>query len=327
MPEAAEAKQGGEASGGADVEQLVAKPKQAKAKQAAGKGEKAGGVATLLQNKSVSGALMQNKTMRNFLKLKRKSAIFKKESFGRGDQTVLEEFYKSTDGEHWMYSENWMSDKPIGLWQGVTTNEENRVITISLRANNLQGTLPTSLEFLSELQTLDLMENDISGQIPPNIRRCLKLVHVNLSHNRLTGTIPPTIGHLQKLTFLRLHNNLLEGEVPAGLGYCKSIRQIHLQCNHLTGSLPAKLASCETLQDLRVYNNRLGGKVPAEFWQAEEDEETGEVQDLGAPDLQIVSLSLNKDIANKKEAIEGFAEFRPDCLFSVDAVAKGGNHK
>jgi hypothetical protein len=73
MPEAAEAKQGGEASGTADVEQLVAKPKQAAAKQAAGK-EGKGGVAALMENKSLSGALIHKKTMRKFLGLKRKSA-------------------------------------------------------------------------------------------------------------------------------------------------------------------------------------------------------------------------------------------------------------
>jgi Leucine-rich repeat (LRR) protein len=202
------------------------------------------------------------------------------------DRPVLEEFYKSTNGESWKDNENWLSDKPIGMWAGVTTNDDGRVTAICLRRNEMKGTLPANLEGLNQLQILDLEQNEISGCLPPNIRKCTNLIMVNLGYNEVSGSIPPTIGHLHKLAFLRLNNNQLQGEIPQGLGYCKAISELHLQCNTLTGSLPAKLASCGKLQDLRVYDNELGGRVPEEYWE-------------DTPSLQIFSLSLNDHIASE----------------------------
>ena len=50
------------------------------------------------------------------------------------DREVLIEFYNSTDGANWEYSTNWLSDKPMGEWFGVTTNEDGRVTKLHLRS-------------------------------------------------------------------------------------------------------------------------------------------------------------------------------------------------
>ena len=64
--------------------------------------------------------------------------------------------YNATDGANWDDNDNWLSDKPIGEWYGITTNDSGRVTKLQLGNNRLVGTLPTELGSLSDLQYLGL---------------------------------------------------------------------------------------------------------------------------------------------------------------------------
>ena len=44
-----------------------------------------------------------------------------------GDRGVLIALYNATDGANWTDKTNWNSDKPIGEWYGVTTDDDGRV--------------------------------------------------------------------------------------------------------------------------------------------------------------------------------------------------------
>ena len=46
------------------------------------------------------------------------------------DQEALVALYNATDGENWNRSDNWLSDAPIGEWEGVTTDDDGRVIAL-----------------------------------------------------------------------------------------------------------------------------------------------------------------------------------------------------
>ena len=39
------------------------------------------------------------------------------------DREALAALYNATDGENWYASDNWLSDAPLGEWEGVTTND------------------------------------------------------------------------------------------------------------------------------------------------------------------------------------------------------------
>ena len=43
------------------------------------------------------------------------------------DRDVLVAFYHATNGPNWLNSGNWLSDKPLGAWHGVTTDNSGRV--------------------------------------------------------------------------------------------------------------------------------------------------------------------------------------------------------
>lgn len=55
------------------------------------------------------------------------------------DQEVLLDFFRSTGGESWKNRHGWASNEDVGTWFGVTTNDEGRVVCVSLLGNNLRG--------------------------------------------------------------------------------------------------------------------------------------------------------------------------------------------
>ena len=70
------------------------------------------------------------------------------------DRPVLISLYHTTDGPNWIESGDWLSDRPIGEWYGVATDDEGRVIELLLGDNRLSGPVPAELGNLSKLQWL-----------------------------------------------------------------------------------------------------------------------------------------------------------------------------
>ena len=50
--------------------------------------------------------------------------------------------YHATDGPNWKNNDNWLSDKFIGEWYGVVTDEQGRVIKLALGENKMKGQHP-----------------------------------------------------------------------------------------------------------------------------------------------------------------------------------------
>ena len=67
---------------------------------------------------------------------------------------MLVALYHSTGGANWEANANWLSDRPIGEWHGVTTDSNGRVITLWLPGYNLTGEIPPELGGLSNLTVL-----------------------------------------------------------------------------------------------------------------------------------------------------------------------------
>ena len=118
------------------------------------------------------------------------------------NREALVALYNSTDGDNWRRNDNWLSNKPIGEWFGVFTNERGRVIRLDIAENGLNGPIPPELGNLTRLTTLYLQHN---------------LRSLDLSGNRLAGIIPPELGNLTGLQALHLSGNQLFGCIPEGL--------------------------------------------------------------------------------------------------------------
>ena len=85
------------------------------------------------------------------------------------DREALVAFYNATDGENWNSSDNWLSDAPLGEWEGVYTNEDGRVGRMELVRYGLSGEIPPELGSLSNLRELHLRGNELSGEIPAGL--------------------------------------------------------------------------------------------------------------------------------------------------------------
>jgi Leucine-rich repeat (LRR) protein len=107
--------------------------------------------------------------------------------------------------------------------------------------NNLQGTIPTEIALLSDLQTLELVYADLTGTIP-DLTALTNLQHLTLSGIGLTGTLPTSLSLLHE--FLQV---------------------INVEHNHLTGALPDEVGALTNLRELRLAHNTLEGTIPETF--------------------------------------------------------------
>ena len=120
------------------------------------------------------------------------------------DRDALAALYNATGGANWRSNRNWLTEKPVGQWHGVTTDRAGRVTRLSLEDNNLAGDLPPEVGNLGRLEQVFLDANSLTGAIPPELGRLARLDWLGLSGNELSGVIPPELGNLGSLEGLGL---------------------------------------------------------------------------------------------------------------------------
>ncbi len=113
---------------------------------------------------------------------------------------MLVALYEAADGPNWKSNTNWLSDRPLAEWSGVTTDRDGRVTELALPNNGLTGAIPPQLANLSNLRKLWLDSNELTGPIPPQLAKLSSLYTLSLTSNRLTGVLPSS---LRALTALR----------------------------------------------------------------------------------------------------------------------------
>ena len=108
---------------------------------------------------------------------------------------ALTALYRSTDGPNW--TNNRRLAERCARWGMARryTTENGRVIHLSLRYNQLSGTMPSELGDLSKLAYLDLEGNQLSGPIPQELGDLASLAYLDLDYNRLSGPIPTNLGN------------------------------------------------------------------------------------------------------------------------------------
>ncbi|EYU38244.1 hypothetical protein MIMGU_mgv11b008016mg [Erythranthe guttata] len=135
------------------------------------------------------------------------------------------------------------------------------VISIILKAQNLQGTVPRELVRLPFLKEIDLTRNYLNGTIPPEWGS-MNLVNISLLGNRVTGPIPKALANISTLANLTIEYNQLTGPIPPEFGDLPQLERLLVTSNNLTGELPANLAKLTTLRDFRISDNSFSGSIP-----------------------------------------------------------------
>ena len=179
------------------------------------------------------------------------------------DKAALAALYNATDGDNWSNNTNWLGDRPLGEWFGVTTDNSGRVTELVLHENRLNGSLPPELGNFPNLQTLWLDGNRLSGPIPSELGNLSTLQALHLHDNWLSGPIPPELGNLHNLHRLWLSVNQLDGRIPSELSNLSRLQELSFHSNRLSGPIPPELGNLTNLESLYLEGNQLTGCVPA----------------------------------------------------------------
>lgn len=149
---------------------------------------------------------------------------------------ALVALYASTNGDSWTNNDYWNSDTvPLCDWYGIYCPDSTNVTEIFLNNNNLDGTIPPEIEYLTNLEVLGLTNNNLKGAIPQEIGKLTNLYSLFLQINQLTGPIPREIGKLTNLQSLKLHDNRLTGNIPATFQELSANCFVEISRNCLTG--------------------------------------------------------------------------------------------
>ncbi|MFC1569919.1 immunoglobulin domain-containing protein, partial [bacterium] len=181
------------------------------------------------------------------------------------DSLALVDFYQSMNGENWTNHNNWLT-APLSTWYGIFVDvNENRVTSIDLHKNGLEGTIPMTFGNLNALTSITLHNNNLTGEIPSGIYDFDKLVYINLSENALTGSISPNIENLIHLERLYLNSNELTGEIPTTIGNLEYLRTLNLRHNQLEGILPDELYNLINLETINLSFNQIEGTISGQI--------------------------------------------------------------
>ena len=135
-------------------------------------------------------------------------------------RALLVKLYNDTNGAGWTNKTNWLSDKSINEWYGITYSSEN--LKIDLRSNNLIGTI------------------DVSG--------CTALTYLYCAYNQLTSL---NVSGCSELTYLACADNQLTSLNVSG---CMGLTGLYCGDNQLTN---LNVSGCTGLIGLFCPNNQL----------------------------------------------------------------------
>jgi Leucine-rich repeat (LRR) protein len=129
----------------------------------------------------------------------------------------------------------------------------------------IQGSIPSCLLELPNLQLLHLSGNGLTGTIPSNNQLSSALNDVSFSHNILTGTIPSTFQN-RTWSSLDLSYNKLSGTLEASLGAFYGLTTtLSLDVNRLSGDIPFGLLAAGNISILNgniFYCGLFGNTLP-----------------------------------------------------------------
>ncbi|KAL6312442.1 hypothetical protein AAG906_004810 [Vitis piasezkii] len=178
------------------------------------------------------------------------------------------------------------------------------LLTLDIRDNSLNGSIPKSIVALSNLRIL-LLEETIYGLIPNHLCQLTKISLMDLSNNSFSGSIPRCLGHFQ-FGETTTSDNVFAPSTQFGFGngihiYAGYLERyfyingdiydeqdevefvtkyrsgsykgdilnfmsgLDLSCNNLTGEIPHELGNLSSLHALNLSHNELQGTIPKGF--------------------------------------------------------------
>jgi hypothetical protein len=136
---------------------------------------------------------------------------------------------------------------------------------LSLRGNQMQGSIPDSIGSFVTLKHLDLQDNRFTGSIPTTLDKLTQLEYLAVGYNDFfPAEMPPSLIALSGLKELSLPSIQLTGRIPVWEGqYLPNLHYVDLSYNQLRKTIPDTLWSLSNLEYLLLQDNQLTGTVPS----------------------------------------------------------------
>ena len=172
---------------------------------------------------------------------------------------ALIDLYTATNKSGWLNETGWKSANPnviqsVEGWYGIEVDEYGHVIKLDLSANNLSGTIPTSIAALNYMTSLVLNNNKLSDVIPLSFSNLTRLTVLHLENNAFTGPVD-FVSNLTKLKDLYLNDNAFYGNIPS-LANLRVLQSIYAQNNKFE-KLPTDILTLPLLKTAQFSNNVL----------------------------------------------------------------------
>jgi Leucine-rich repeat (LRR) protein len=209
--------------------------------------------------------------------------------------------------------------KTYQAWQGLTCSlipsqcrtRDCSIITIQLRSYDLIGTLPSDLFVnLTTVKTIEISSSsNLFGSLPSSLNQLSALQSCLFNSNQLSGSLP-TLSQLTNLLTLDLNSNYLSGSLPSDeLFSLPALQFLDLSSNSFTGSLssissPSSFSSQQLLLHLNLRSNNITGSIPTQlflssltFLDISRNSLTGSIPSaLGSSMSQLLSLDLARNL-------------------------------
>ena len=187
---------------------------------------------------------------------------------------VLAVLFYALDGDNWKDNLRFLGGHECGWFKPVKEGNEEyamgvdcyqdsyslQIKSIYMPSNNVKGSIPSELKWLTELEFVSLKQNDISGSIPSELSALSKLEYLDLTNNHISKTIPEFLGDLTHLKVLGLSRNVFEGPLPSTLSSLTKLLTFAVDNNFLTGDLEA-VAGMTNLEYFYAENNSFNSRI------------------------------------------------------------------
>ena len=138
------------------------------------------------------------------------------------------------------------------------------ILKLDLAGNLFNGSVPSALGHLSNMEYLGLANNSISGELPSSLTGCVSLEELDLGVNNITGSFPSNFwSAMQSLSVIKITDVSMSGPVASTICTIQTLSKVYLNSTGFTGSIPSCIFSMTSLEILTMDGNNFVGMLPS----------------------------------------------------------------
>ncbi|KAL4639597.1 hypothetical protein ACB092_03G229800, partial [Castanea dentata] len=203
---------------------------------------------------------------------------------------------------------------------------------LHLRATNISGEFPNSVDSLGSLNVLDLSETNLFEELLNSISNLKSLNYLDLSSTKISGELPSSFSNLKSLNYLDLSNTNFSGELPNSIGNLKSLNYLNLESSNFSGAIPSFIGNLSQLTYLSLSYTNFHEAIPLILFTIpslsrlylDHNQLTGPLkfQNVSSSALYVLRLNENKLNESIPRSIANFTKLRSLYISSINLKGK-----